>query len=746
MAEENKKIFPWGLHPLDNWIKDELDRRTREYGSDPAGKPYSGPKTAWTRVFSNGISSMADEGLQGFVMGGTEGFDESYGFGTDNYITIGVDAYGKPHEIGSMTGEAIVGDKTKLFSDFPHRPPPSIVSIDTEFSGGANSGFNALCRKTKITWKCYSLSQLEYLTPYFLTPRITCLVEWGWNHYDTISLVDLTDTKWLYGIFEGTREYTSEWIEASNGNYDLAMGFITDYGYSINEYGGYTCFTTITNANYLVEGQSYQNKQTSQTDAKDKKKTIQLKDFTEFTFNDMENMTIQNKPDKKTDVAKKLNIKIEGRVFKYEKDAWMKMDLVADIINTFFSIKFIDKDENDTNVGASRFDVKDVTICAHPALKSTNKNILIPNQFAPRFVTKDPKATQGKSLADASTQSGNYYTLFPDIKNVIDKFEFEESYDDIKSVINKDGTSFPVYSIYPSTDGTGPTSGYWGYLQDIYISVDFFKSLVKKNETILKLVEELLQHISEAVCNICQLQCRPVERNGTVYTVIDSNFSPINTVKDAKSLLTISIGSVNSAFMKSAEFSVKLSGEMSNQMVMQSASGKDLPGEYGTANYDAKTMEISKFSRGDRLFDRGVIPPDKTTPSNNTKDNSQTKLKRMFKSENKKEFYVYTAPDKKTVHILAENGPSFLKSVLLNTKDKRSVYTNNGLMPGTNFTMELLGIGGITALSQFTLDHVPSSYNYERCVWQVSDVKQKVENKIWTTSVTAQARPLTSIE
>ena len=100
MAEENKKIFPWGLHPLDNWIKDELDRRTREYGSDPVGKPYSGPKTAWTRVFSNGISSMADEGLQGFVMGGTEGFDESYGFGTDNYITIGVDAYGKPHEIG----------------------------------------------------------------------------------------------------------------------------------------------------------------------------------------------------------------------------------------------------------------------------------------------------------------------------------------------------------------------------------------------------------------------------------------------------------------------------------------------------------------------------------------------------------------------------------------------------------------------------------------------------------------------
>jgi hypothetical protein len=71
------------------------------------------------------------------------------------------------------------------------------VSIETEFTGGSNSGFGALCRKTKIAWKCFSLSQLEYLTPYFLTPRITCLVEWGWNHYDTTSLVDLTDIDWL---------------------------------------------------------------------------------------------------------------------------------------------------------------------------------------------------------------------------------------------------------------------------------------------------------------------------------------------------------------------------------------------------------------------------------------------------------------------------------------------------------------------------------------------------------------------
>lgn len=742
--------FPWGLHPLEPWIKDEFDRRVREKDFNPTDapsntNPYSGGKTAWARVFSNGISSMADKDLQGFVMGGTEGFDESYGFTENGWITIGVDAYGKKHQIGTSTGEAIVNGKTEFFSDFPHRPPPSIVSLDTEFSGGSNSGFNALCRKTKITWKCYSLSQLEYLTPYFLTPRITVLAEWGWNHYDTISLVDLSDIDWLYGIFEGKAEYVSEWIEKSSGNYDLAMGFITDYGFTLNQFGGYDCFTTITNANYLIEGQSYQNKRTEKKDQKDPNKTIQLKDFTEFVFTDMNNLVIKNKPTDKKTVTEVLDIKTEGRVFKKDKDVWMKMDLVADIINKFFKVKFIDADGKDTKVGACELDIKNVTICAHPVIKAISQGgqILLPNQFAPRFVTKSDKVKSANNIKDAPLPVGEYYKLFPDIENVIKKYNFDESYDDIKSIINKSGRSFPMFEKYPYAEGAGPEPGYWGYLEDIFVSVEFFKVLVKKNETVLKLIEELIQHISEATCNICQLQCRPYERNSTRFTIIDSNFTPIHTVKDAESLLRITVGSVDSAFMKSADFGVKLSAEMSNQMVMQSASGKDLPEGYGTANYDPKTMEVSKFSRGDRMFDRGVI--EKVTPSNNNEDNEKMKFKREYNPQNKAEFVWYESENHEK-HILAEVDSGFLKGILLNTKDKRAIYANNGIMPGTTFSMELLGIGGITALSQFTLAHVPSSYSYERCVWQVSDVKQKIENKIWTTTITAQARPLTAIE
>ena len=99
------QFVPWGLHPMPKWIITELENRAKEYGinTNPTrNNPYSGPRTAWVRVFSNGISSLAvNPTKEGFVMGGSEGFNESYGFSGDNKVTIGVDAAGVPHKIDS---------------------------------------------------------------------------------------------------------------------------------------------------------------------------------------------------------------------------------------------------------------------------------------------------------------------------------------------------------------------------------------------------------------------------------------------------------------------------------------------------------------------------------------------------------------------------------------------------------------------------------------------------------------------
>jgi hypothetical protein len=205
--------------------------------------------------------------------------------------------------------------------------------------------------------------------------------------------------------------------------------------------------------------------------------------------------------------------------------------------------------------------------------------------------------------------------------------------------------------------------------------------------------------------------------------------------------------SANSAFIKSAEFSVTLSGDMANQMVMQSASGKPLPQGYGTANYDPKKMKTSQFSAGDRMFDRGIIEPENVEKSKNDPATEQAKYKRQYSKENTS-FYVNKV-ERDTLweyYIMTETSSEFLKNILMDASDQKSIYANNAPMPQTILTLNLLGIGGITFLSQFTLDHVPSTYNFENTVWQISDVKQKIENKTWTTTITAQPRPLNSLD
>jgi hypothetical protein len=795
----NRQILPWVLHPLESWVKEEFDRRSNEYGMDPSDdyKKYKGPKAAWGRVFSNGISSLAKNKDGGFIMGGTEGFDESYGFGSDGKITIGVDASGRNrHEIDATYDNAQNG-----LPDFPHRPPPGIVSIDTEFDGTSNSSYKGALRKTKITWKCYSLSQLEYLTPYFLTPRISVVAEWGWNHYDKESLIDLENLYLLRNIFEGNPEVTSNRIEKAGGNYDFCMGIITDYGYSLNEFGGYDCYTTITNANYLMYGKSTRDGSASKIDYN--KQNVKLKDFSEFVFNDMTNLlTVKNKNAKiitpasnaletlaaaegapimlqtevRDDSTDLLNIPFKGKIFKNDDgEKWLKMDLIVDIINKFSEVQVIDKDGKSTPLFIGSIDIKNVPVVAHPALKSTSINFIIPNQFAPRFVSNKNKEEDltGKNLGNAKIPTGEYHALFPSVMKLIKDSKLDETYDDLVEALKTQGVdtrSFPMYSNYNENSTSNRSNvGYWGYLEDIFVSEKYFIELVKTNDTIAVLMKTLFENLSHAMCNISNIKLDSEKTNNTVMRAVDHNFTPVTSPDDVKDFVRISLGSINSAFLRTADFSIKLSSEMSNQMMAQSVSGKDMEKGYGTPDYNPSDMQVSQHSLGDRMIDRIAIPKQSAVPSNTDPSSNKLKYTRELNEYDSRDFNIlkigpgkvasiidavgnyamFNSTTSKTqgkLYILAEKSPDYLKKILWDKGDKKAIHVNNVIMPGTELKMELLGIGGITFLSQFTLDHVPSSYNYERAVWQVSQVSQKVENKVWTTTVMAQARPLTAFE
>jgi hypothetical protein len=793
----NVTVVPWGLHPLERWVVDELEDRAKQYGQNPDNELYSGPRTAWVRFFSNGKSTLPGaRELDGFALLNTEGFNESYGFNPNKEIVIGVDAKGQNHTINAATYVAAqfrTGGEVSG-SDFPHRPPPGVESVTCELSGTSNS-FPNLCRKITVNWKCNSLAQLNYLIPYFLTPRITCLVEWGWNNYDRVSLIDLSDTEYINKVFTDPA-LALRYLKDSGGNYDVGMGFICDYGFRLNDNGGYDCYTTIINANSIIGGEQIKEKETT---IKEGNNYLSAKSFYEFSETDLKNIDADT--DEMKQMRKKLRIgkkgtgdsitdNIKERVFRMKdpegkQGLWLRMDLIQDIINAFFKLKMSKGSQTVTVI--REFDINDTKICASPLLKSADPKILVPNKFAPRFtyeagvenIANFPNIERGdRALAQrineqnrrqvaeqraAETyrpEQAEYNMLFKDISENIRK-EYvlnTEKFDNLQEAINPYGESFPQYTDLKISDPENRVfqtlkSGTWGYLRDLFVSEEYFRTTVQRNDSVLELIKELLQGINTSLCQICQLKLIPAEYGNRKYSVYDENLPGTN---DTQLLPKISLGSIGSSYIQSANMDVKLSAEMMNQLVMQSANPQADPNG-STKTQTVPNPIVSRYSAGDRLYDKGdlntVVSDKSPSVAAPTGSNAQTsaeeasekasieRKQQLRNDQNNKTFLIYRSRNEKK-YILAERDSSFL-NYILKLQKANPLYLNNAIMPGTTLQLTFSGISGINYLSQFLLDHAPEAYNYRNAVWQIMDIKQQIENKNWTTTIVANVRPLT---
>ena len=742
----NPNVVPWGLHPLDPWIKTELMKRSAEVDMNSDITKYSGPRTAWSRFFSNGISwddsevGYNDDGdidlfpkHDGFLMGAVNGFDDSYGFNSSGEAVLGYDATGKPHTIPARSS-----------TSFPHRPPPAVDSIEVSLFGGQNSSFSGLCRKARVNWKCYSLDQLNYLAPYFLKPKVTALVEWGWNNYNNVPLMNLTDRKEMSdALLDGAK--IMDRIAKSNGNYDAMMGFIFDYEFRMNALGGYDCYTEFVNANWLIEGHEYKSVSRTKT-SKDKKTEVPLKSVIEFSDADLTNLSITE------DDKKVKNIDAKGRFFVLDpnnskngasagatkKKMWIRMDLVQEIFNTYFSMVF--KDFNGNPIGSgSVLDISDTIICGHPAIKSVDEEVLIPNKYAPRFTTEESekrlKNTSDQLLSNIPMiENQSYNKLFEKtgFLSTIESRKLVNEYDDLHAIIDpKNPRSFPMFETGKTSATSKSSPGTWGYLADIFVSTELVKDVIRNNETAYRMLDDLLSRINTAFCGIVQLKIVPHQYAARM-SVIDTNYNPSSSPSSASDLTRFTPGSVESAFMTSVGFNVKLSQEMANQMVAQSSAGRII----GDVNLKVGMQKANRFVGDDRLYQYGTISDN--TPS----DYSPESLKEVDKRDFSNEFYFYQPPGSKRKNILVERDSEFMKGILSSDSSGKMIYINSPMMPGTKFEMETLGISGFTFLGQFTLDHVPKPYGYKECVWQIADIKQKVSSNTWTTTITADCRPL----
>jgi hypothetical protein len=254
---------------------------------------YKGPMTPWVRIFSNG-TGLAGNGLvpkskilekngkekeyKGFLFMSGNGFYESFGYKQQGNILkqdkaiIGYEADGTPHYIDpsfrsqfnykwasnyygneSLNGETRLVEKTSIQKTevSPILPPPNLESVEIRTS-------KDMLAYGSFKFKCYSLAQLEYLAPFFLTPRINVFIELGWNLFNIESLIDLNNEQECWNLIQTPQTVVDRWYK-SYGNYGCITGIITKYDFSTQDGQVYNCNVELTSRQALYAGMPAEN-------------------------------------------------------------------------------------------------------------------------------------------------------------------------------------------------------------------------------------------------------------------------------------------------------------------------------------------------------------------------------------------------------------------------------------------------------------------------------------------------------
>lgn len=439
-------IVPWMPSNIPSEIQSELNRRkvNRSFkyvanskaswdSSTGDWNKYKGPMTSWVRVCSNGAGHPAIQ-KERFVLNGGKGFYQTYGFTPTGVKGAREQIIGyTPGENGSTPIPHVIENNLNTPSNEPvnypiHVGTPEISRIEVTVQ-------KELLRRVSIEWVCFSWKQLVYMTPYFLVPGISVMVEWGWNHFNPVSLVKLDDKNLMRDLFtdKAYSLYTDN-ILKSNGNYDVVYGIITNFNWTV-EGNKIVCNTEITSKDRLYAGIAKDSALTVKSGEQDDQPNGLLQSIRDFIVNDetiknlksiamsrnprLEVLNLSNKTDSQnvvwSDIIHRLMdqgtetqqsmrtsyvhgvfagrskdlYKPIGNPSKHDFDytildndadkLWINMGMIVEILN-YFSNRDGAKGQPMFNV-----DISESVISGHPNLMSCDAKVVVPNYGAPKY-------------------------------------------------------------------------------------------------------------------------------------------------------------------------------------------------------------------------------------------------------------------------------------------------------------------------------------------------------------------------
>jgi len=140
-----------------------------------------------------------------------------------------------------------------------YRPMPGITDANIKSKGT----FGTLS-EANVSFKVYSVEDLELCELLYFRPGYTALLEWGHSVFvdkngnilktglDTITIPD--ESYFSKQSFETIVQQITNVREAHEGNYDALFGFITNFSFEIEKDGSYNCTVKIVSSGAILEG------------------------------------------------------------------------------------------------------------------------------------------------------------------------------------------------------------------------------------------------------------------------------------------------------------------------------------------------------------------------------------------------------------------------------------------------------------------------------------------------------------
>jgi hypothetical protein len=762
---------PYAFSNVPDWVLNEISNRK--------DNPLSvNGLNAWVRVASGvdaGLALYSNPDFAIFNAAGDRGAATIYGNNTSSG-TVGIKWDGSPYTV---------------FGDTPYKPKPNITGIEID-EGGMGS---TIARKAKFTVTAYTLGQLNELSKFFLEPGFTVFLEWGWNRPDSV-----------VGFGELNKDYVSDtqsYVHRNNrrkqtkGMYDSYLGYITGGDVSLNG-SSWDINVQLTGFSELpmyflaadnikvdgVDGQTTTDSGEDQALTFDPAEISSAADLGKKRFMMMYNQLPSNR---RTALVKTLieNSEIANVVNFINFD-----DSVRDAINTSTAGSFFGLLGNKVKVGGTSYDIpsgteligpdkfirfgtlmeiinkigaisyqignktikmqinsKNTACRAFPRIFSADKKkLFIPNEKTPKFdleealKTKQPQATYKDNFPNQVIYGGTK-VMFPNAGDISGGVASG------KQLIYTDGNIV----------GIDVKSGYWGFLDDLYVNFDFAKGILEtKNFLIKDAVYQILNGMASAAGGLWDfqiLETDTVDGKETELTIVDMN---LTNEKYEPPIATFDVYGVNSIFMD-ASLDFTISGNRMGQVVgnrlnsVTNGSQTSTKGQLFAIGLKDQILDKINF---DQAAAKGVV--DKTTKpatggSGNTKEEEKIKEKNLQIFLNKIGIFPKVELTKdsdltsidKISYISSLDDLALFESIKIGSdyiKNKSTATTGGtSVLFDIEFSFTIHGISGMKCGDKFKVIGIPKGYETGG-FFQIISIKHNIQDMTWKTEVTGKFR------